>query len=149
MKEQYYKPETEDLRIGYECEINIITPQPIKEEWKSATIKDGFNVFDFISAISLLQQNKLRTPFLTQKQIESLKWKYIEDDECSDLLKDTNTLLYKMLIFRYKKYELWWIEELKQIHLGILDSDGYFNTLYKGTCKSINEFRYLMKLLNI
>lgn len=136
MNNKYYTPNKEDLRIGYECEISI--PQDIhflNYDWEKVVIKEEFfnhekPYFPFTS--------KIRVPYLTKEQIESEGWEFGESQYgLRFYAKKNNIILGTRALF----YEARWLEVFRE---GIP-----LTHLFSGQCKSINEFRYICKLLNI
>jgi len=137
MKEEYYTPNIEDIKVGYECEVqNIIralthsvdyvirTDIVYDENWVKVIV--DYPVYLQIHYyIELLESTHLRTPYLTKEQIEAEGWKFI------------GTVLCKL---NYQVY-------LENTQLHITDHNG--DTYFLGECKSINEFRYICKLLKI
>ena len=142
---EYYTPDIEDLFVGYECEElvggcwknnipkNSVTPFVCEERWKpkkfSTIISDGYGKPDF---------TKLRTPFLSNEDIQKEGWEILKDSEdYFDLYKGSP------VIFQCRQYILKY-----STHFLISIENEYF-TKYVGECKSINEFRKLIKWLNI
>jgi len=138
MSQQYYTPNIEDIRVGYECEAmqsNIIS----NPEWKKITINsEGFRdllmYHDPITDYSKI----FRTPYLTKEQIEAEGWEFGEFQYgLRFYAKKNNIILGTRALF----YEARWLEVFRE---GIP-----LTHLFSGQCKSINEFRYICKLLNI
>lgn len=146
--ELYYTPDIEDIRVGYECEIYM--PQDINWEnynWQKYILetKHFNNEQPYFPLTS-----KIRTPYLTKEQIEAEGWEF----------KETNKIRYwyqKQSPEKGGNWHGYYIYEAKLIHdpemnyLKILYS---FNAVedecvFEGECKSINEFRTIMKLLKI
>ena len=144
MKDNYYTPDIEDLRVGYECEIR--NNASANDHWIKGILDTNFFL------ISLKLNNwieNIRTTYLTKKQIESLKWRYIDKDVFANFINERDKKKYDTLIFKKKDMELLWIEELNMINIGTRDDMGYINSRYIGECKDINTLKYLQKLLNI
>ena len=78
-------------------------------------------------AIVLLKANKLRTPYLTERQIRKEGWK-----------GPSNTYLFKA------GFKLFWYPKDLRLILQIHDQ-----VKFDGKCKCINTFRNIMSLLNI
>jgi len=135
---KYFIPDLEDLRIGYECEIyEQTTDKTIKDvKWHFIIVDKGNSIIGKTIAINrihhYLNSNKLRTPFLTKEQIENEGWKNI-----------TLPSSYG-LHFEKERYRLQWLEKKKAIYI----AEG-LNIVYRGFCPSINEFKYICKLLKI
>lgn len=164
MENKYFTPKIEDLRIGYKCEINTISCQPIiinlSEDLPPEKIGDETNVWKKIiindnninASICILKEMKLRTPFLTKEQIEGEGWiykNYLKDGGTSIFIKDN----YELYFYRTNN------NSTSEISISLRSEQTMkttlvppiitLNYLFQGTCKSINEFRYIMKLLNI
>lgn len=145
MENKYFKPKVEDIHVGYDCEALWCCP----EEWiKIKITKENYDKYAELSiedVISKILVNKIRTPYLTEEQIEKEGWLGdIKNYElfmywgCYRLEKD-----HYILIFNPKTYEV-------RIH----DKNSSFGTkendiIFRGTVLSINEFRTICKLLNI
>jgi hypothetical protein len=125
---KYFQPEIEDIRIGYECEVNALAIDKIKDEWVITKIKRGSQINGAEEALRL---HYLRTLYLTKEQIEKEGWK--ETISHGVYEKDGFKLGY-----------LWNGECPPMIHISCLNS-----IKYQGECKSVNELRYITKLLHI
>jgi hypothetical protein len=116
----YYTPDISDIRIGYECETRV-EPYP---NWVVSKIENVEDI-DFIYN----KEWEVRTPFLTKEQIEAEGW------------------ISKMENFYEKEG---WKMEVYSNYIEIRKGSWYpDNTYFKGKCPSINEFRYICKLLSI
>lgn len=140
-KNQYFTPEIEDIRVGYECEIATpVNPNFESYVWDYVTLsKHNFNHESPLFALSA----KLRVPYLTKEQIEVEGW--IKYDRFVNLDKQE-----KDRRFFYKKgdFIIIFTGDL-EIHKLKDYSDTNSEVLYKGECKDINTFRYISKLLKI
>jgi len=133
--EQYYTPEIEDFRVGYEYErLNDKT-------WNKETLESHMlytpNIgeacdSEITEILRDLHDNKIRVPYLTKEQIKAEGWELRTEGYSRNF---------------YEKGE----ESLLVHHVGhwIIITDLSEEQIYKGDCKSINEFRTIMKLLNI
>ncbi len=141
---KYYTPELSDFYIGYDYERSSYSGGA--EEWDRIIVNGG-DIEEIDNIFSRGEQSqKVRVPYLTKEQIEA------EGFSGGRLLKhfvgeDTRR-------FYYGKYEMDFNEITRK--LSILDpnneqceQDCDENYLYNAECKSINEFRTLMKWLNI
>lgn len=133
-KEDYFEPNIEDIRIGYECEIcpnkgyddNWIPIVGKCEESPENGVKSG-NLDDLTYDCLIDRHVGIRTQYLTKEQIVAEGW-----------IQLTDTCFKKDKIhldFSYK--------DGIEVHLG----EGTY--LFQGDCKDINTFRYIIKLLNI
>lgn len=155
-KLDYYTPALEDLRIGYQCEIK---PGNTKLDWVKGQLRyesghDGpgvynlnpfwyifkaipsASVFNYPIKIWLNSNLSIRTPYLTEEQIEAEGWIKTGDRE---FIKKN----YKVTFANDKNYDnttrillRFWSAAIKE-------------TMFLGDCPSINEFRTICKLLNI
>ncbi len=117
----YFTPSIEDIRVGYECEIDWAGMAGGRENYLKQILKlnelSGMNEF-FIKAA-------VRVPYLTKEQIEAEGW----EEHANGFEKDGNLL--KLLNNR-----------------DVIISHAGFSK-FCGECKDINTFRYICKLLNI
>ena len=120
MENKYYTPEIEDLRIGYELEVLR------SKGWSKFTLVRT-HLLDILT-----EDIEIPTPYLTKEQIENEGWILRSEGYSRNF---------------YEKGE----ESLLVHHVGhwIIITDLSEEQIYKGDCKSINEFRTIMKLLNI
>ena len=153
-KEKYFIPEISDLFVGYECEIiNYASNNYNKDKstckWNKLVLKKEhlFSSYDGSSfletCVSCLNFGELRVPFLTKEQIESEGWKKTWEN-IKDI-DDNEDCGYKLS----SKDNIWHIifEPNNKNMLIFKNNEGshYFN----GKIKSINEFRTIMKFLEI
>lgn len=127
---KYYTPDIEDIRIGYECEVNNAkgykkTFEPLCIDYKI----DGGYKDEIGEIIAMIDDGygEVRTPYLTKEQIEAEGWEWVNIDQC----------------FIKNGIELYLEEDNK---IAILKQPEF---LYQGKCKSINEFKTICKWLNI
>ncbi len=125
-KSKYFTPDTEDIRVGYECEVftNKEIEKFDKGEWKPYAV--GTNIIDVILKDKDLSKT-IRVPYLTKEQIEADGWNYAigknrlyQKDATVDLLND---------------------------HTIVISQNQMVS--FCGECKDINTFRYITKLLGI
>lgn len=145
-KDKYYVPDIEDFRVGYEYEFNgeglqlvIVNfsnndpPQSIgeiKELWEKRIFRG--NDWDIMFPITEgLKANRIRTLYLTQEQIEDEGWE-------GGVKSNKKGYIYS---YMYKD---------KQLIIKKLSTTPFPDeVVFSGECKSINEFRYICKLLKI
>jgi len=152
MEEQkYFIPEIEDIRIGYEFELidyasNNYNSDKSTCNWNSYVLekKDIFSSYkeeSFLeTCICYLNSKHLRVPYLTKKQIENEGWKEIFNrhdgfGKYSYFQKGTTHITFQEK------------EHLIEIH-NDEDYDEH-KTWYNGKCRCINEFRAIMKFLEM
>ncbi len=143
MENKYFTPDIEDLCIGYECEYNFAKAYTdefdfVKIDYKDITSGEAGYTNELTDMIHLIDDGAaaIRVPYLTKEQIEAEGWKYLSEGyvEQQAFYKDD----FQMSCF-YDKHLLKIIkkESLKTV------------ILYQGSCKCINDFRKIIKLLGI
>jgi len=154
IENKYYVPDTSDFREGFEYEqlYNTYSPPDFKLT-SSKWIKQVFD--DFTSEENYLfnrklSDNSIRVPYLTKENIVSKGWSLTKEPNeteftCQKIISDK--YFYEVNYDTYLK-ELT-VESWYQSKLG--GNPELYNsyTIYKGTCRCINDFRLIMKLLNI
>ena len=164
---KYYTPTVEDIRVGYECEIqtnfgyesfnndNTIW-EPIIVGFKEVDGGYSNKISDIIIGLDDGYQ-PIRTKYLTKEQIEENGW------ENMGIMRNGGTMLFTKLISKQEWYELQYCQNNKinpttNIVISIIDYDpGMYGSgdsrvtkvLYNGDCKSINELRTIQSFLNI
>ena len=120
--EAYFTPNLEDLYVGYECEAldSEIQWKPVKLNSPNGW-QVGIDDFKY-------KRCKLRTKFLTADQIEKEGWEF----ENGEYYKNK----HHFQLWNYKKSKWIYIKNDENLNLFI-------------ECKSINEFRKLVKWLQI
>ncbi len=160
MENKYYTPNREDFREGFEyeqlhCAYSTVDFRLTSSQW----IKHIFD--DFTSPENYLLDEKfenksIRVPFLTKEQIESEGWEFNEVEIVKPNLmcykKGTmhgDEVLYQIIYILSTKWILIYVGNY--IIRTTLNNNEIItnNTLFSGKCLSINEFRYICKLLNI
>lgn len=138
----YYTPELEDLRVGYIRQLKDIPPP--ENDW----VDDVMSVYSCMEKEEeWLKEGSIRTKRLDKEDIESLGWVEIPTIY-------GEAFKYKFL---YKNYVLDFDPEYgKNIGIKLKSPFGerslYYEhriVIYYGNCPSINELKFLMKLLNI
>lgn len=148
IENKYFVPDIEDIRIGYECEVQKVTKawthivnDVIKTDlvhdvnWESVIIK---NKYELVSYLELISTAHIRTPYLTKEQIEAEDWKpngiKVVNDGIYFRKSDNIGLNFDVLTHSIQIYQV----------NSMIDWNLYF-----GECKDINTFRSLCKLLKI
>jgi hypothetical protein len=127
--DKYYIPEIEDLRIGYEMEANI-NFYISENVWVHTTLMGVDEAVRKYHGMGMY-----RTLYLTKEQIEVEGWTNIENEEG--------------LLFQNKKIiNIYLVYYINTKFCRIYLSDESCNFFF-GYIKSINEFRYICKLLKI
>lgn len=139
MKEnKYYTPNIEDIRIGYECEV-LVSPTINSVDW--SPLSKIIDKEDLNRVLIVYDRNNLsvRTSYLTKEEIEAEGWKLVSIEGWIDCL-------HKKSVLSNCSYYLWLESNELEIRKDFIDLES---TVYKGKCPSINEFRYICKLLGI
>jgi len=155
MNKEHYTPEISDLKIGYECEIctnyGYESFNKGEEKWEKVIIgykiPGGYNdeLCDIIHGLDDGYQ-PVRVKYLTKEQIEKEGWNYhiIKNETNFKYFTDT---FYTKDNFILRLYRGFWNNEILSVRVTIMDQ--HEGIIYKGSCPSINEMRYICKLLNI
>jgi glutaredoxin-related protein len=150
---KYYTPSISDIRVGYECEVWVEywNDEYKGNEWKSWTVSHQdiqYGDSKGVTVIGLLyphfSEPRIRTPYLTKEQIEAEGWE----------VKETH---WSGSNFSFEKGNYGGVQlrdgRVAIIMLDVTLDDYTCNTsngqLYLGKCPSINEFRFINKLLGI
>jgi len=129
MDDKYFVPDIEDLRVGYEYEkfFEYLDPQ-----WISMIINDYLDME--------VDLDQMRVPYLTKEQIEAEGWKVVGNNNQFDY-------------FTKDKYQLDFLINgyggENTVPYTISIGEDLYYPGYNGQCKSINEFRFICKLLKI
>jgi len=141
--EKYYTPNIEDIRVGYECEIcpNL----GYDDEWIKVIgkckevlgngVKDC-NLAELTYDCLIDSHIGIRTSYLTKEQIEKEDWLFKVSYGDAERFSKAN---YN--IFYYYKDCMLSVIMTKETKEDI--------SIFGGKCNSINEFRWICKLLNI
>lgn len=129
---KYYIPSIEDIRVGYECELFWNQDHLSKNFWDKIIVGEvGLEDMNWYARIA---EKTIRTPYLTKEQIEAEGWeeypKWIEATDTKYYIKGDLTLN----VYSDRRIEI------------IIPKSS--NT-YWGNCPSINEFRFINKLLGV
>jgi len=136
-EEKYYTPDISDLRVGYECETKDCSDSRY-DNWAKTILTPSF-LDETYKIEGWIEQSYIRTAYLTKEQIEAEGWEYSFQEgllEIHNYIFKENTSAPPILLRHYPQMKaLRIIQEEQQ--------------LFKGQCPSINELRYISKLLNI
>ncbi len=131
MQEEYFVPEIEDIRVGYEIEIKDIN----KDEWTNVKM-NRFLTQEFLKVGINSEFN--RVSYLTKEKIEAEEG--ITPLEYEGVYRKGN----HWLRYNFNK------KILSIIPIDPVKEENYWHEVrFIGVIKSINEFRYICKLLNI
>jgi len=145
-EQKYYTPSIEDIRVRYEYEVKMKDGS-----WNKQIIQRQYDLeYDWESLI--FNQN-IRVLYLTKEQIESRGWLYKNN---SGLAEWERT---KPELYSARRIEMWGENIIIDLvyHFGLKVLKLYANgktkdnerCIFRGNCKDINTFDYIMKLLNI
>lgn len=143
MENKYFKPSIEDIRIGYELEFHNFSMDELGiselnyDRWDSTILNKGHVQTIMKYGVG----NGLRVPFLTKEKIEAEQGIILELDKGMRVLfkKDNHWLSYDFNTFI-----------LSVIPIDPVKEDNYWEQVrFIGRCKCINQFRTILKLLNI
>lgn len=173
MENKYYTPDITDLRVGYECEkiqmefdkqISLFLKEGASDEeyekawnwhYNSDEVKSKKHLITKEELRSLLEfdkskglressgtslQGNFRTPYLTKEQIVVEGWQSVSGEYFEGKFTKENFQL------NFYSTEDRFIEIAKYFNF---EKNRGWNGVYYGACPSINEFRYICKLLGI
>jgi len=135
---KYFVPEISDICIGYELEINW--NRAYEEKWVPIKILVQDEEFAYTDELSEIVNalhdgmSEARVPYLIKEQIEAEGWKLLNED--------------KYLQFVKSDYSISYVEKLHLLIVTALE-EKQNDVKYSGTCKDINTFRKIIKLLEI
>ena len=160
--DDYFTPDIEDIRVGYECEINV------NGRWlihifggiDSSRADDWYNLHRMHDATKTIE-NYIRVPYLSKEQIEAEKGFEIVQPYAGSKHPYNGTILRKgNYWFSFQELPLW--DEKGQtgehkMYLTIIPIDPVASEIdinshfprFHGECKDINTFRNICKILNI
>jgi hypothetical protein len=151
MENKYFIPKIEDIRVGYECEIQVYG----EDRW----LKTIFSTLDFKSVLNKHGDiysipEYIRVPYLSKEQIEAEGWKF--DSERNSLFLGEQQKFIKMIdeVLNYELTKFGTTILIQKVYPNMHNANGEefeykSNILFFGECKDINTFRYICKLLNI
>jgi hypothetical protein len=159
MAEKYYYPKKEEIRVGWEGEINWNlgyenTYTPITILYPDEEAKDGWNcnIDDVLSLAIWDRCAEIRVPFLSEEQLVAEGW-----EKLSDLSPFTKKpyKFRKYVNLHFNEPHTWIVHchgdgsQIKIEHHWASSWNIVDEYIYKGKCPDINTFRYLCNLLGI
>jgi hypothetical protein len=153
MESKYFTPDIEDIRIGYEYEQyhpkyhkNNDGETEDRNEWIKKVFGEPLMYGDTLS--KHIEQENIRTPYLTNEQIEAEGWERL------DFKRE------ERYIYEKGNYFLVFNEKVKTINIILRDPSKESEISWSlqtsperfkffCECKCINTFRTICKLLNI
>lgn len=160
MEKQYYSPDLEDLFIGYELEYLFVTT-PMTKLWKPFKIENSFDFNEIWDVFNEGKSTNIRTPYLSKEDIEKEGWEFYpkgynnfleralsksEWERAEEYNYDTNSFPFELWFKRGDYYLALYRSTSKLLIVKKLDTP---NLIFKGKCPSVNEFRKVIKLLEI
>jgi len=153
---EYHYPTKEEIRVGWEGEINWNlgyedTYTPITILYPDAEARDGWNcnIDDVLSLAIWDRCAEIRCPFLSEEQIVAEGWtKYLKNGFYREhprvVKRDGEYFLDDMLVVS-GHYDLSYRPYDKQLFIYNLDGER----LFCGKCPDINTFRTICKLVGV
>lgn len=148
---KYFTPDLEDLRVGYEMEVNFHKGH--KETYEPVTLKITENgaygiigdMFDNLDDGCYVA----RVPYLTRQKIEAEGW----TSAGAMMIPGSDFIVSPGPKWCYTQDPLskgdHWVWFSPKDYSFSITSVGAKQTYFIGTCKDINTFRYICKLLGI
>ena len=149
MENKYYTPDIEDIHIGYEglyrnqCR-DIIGNKDLNFDRWDKTVLNKYNV----ETILKYGINDFKTAYLTKEQIKNEGWLFLEAQGPNT---DFIDFIIKKEIIADERYinSLYLEYNLETRDMRIYEDEGDYQHYFDGLCKSINELRTIMRLLQI
>lgn len=142
---RYFTPSIEDIRVGYECEIDPAPKTGSPENWSKLTISKVEEIRRILE-----YPETIRVPYLTKEQIGAEGWTLVGSKDYLlygyDVLQNFHNAMEKgdYVIQGRSLFG-------SQRHMKIFDRDDQegAHCIFEGKCPDINTFRYICKLLGI
>lgn len=145
---KYYKPEPEEICIGFECELyhSYYIPERRIEKLKIETVDDFSTDRDGYGTIAdILYGFRTGTPirvkYLDREDIEELGWENLEIRENSHRSNEF------FILGTIRNYDLSY--DINNSKVTISDNQEFAHNWFTGTIKNKSELKRLMKQLNI
>lgn len=143
---EYFIPDIEDIRIGYECQLKISGRKEYKGQWTD--YKFGYDIpkdiFLIENGITTKTGWEIRTSFLTKEQIENEGWIY-QPEKCE--ISDNNIPYH--LWFKKDNYNATIYQDDTLVITKNFNPNYMTDKIFHGKCKDINTLRTIEKLLEI
>lgn len=126
----YYRPSAEELFPGYECQylMDYVVDETLDKEWINVTLSHA--------SLSGMDVHWMRTPYLTGSQVAKLGWE--DEGGGTSFHKEGGLHLFRTKVIFENK--------VKSCPLLISRAN---QSLYMGECKSVNEFKTILKWLRV
>lgn len=151
-KNKYYTPDIEDIRIGYEFEYNGHFKHLPPQEWKKIVMDYEFftegggwdnepmSMYYLPKIKHYTEPENIRVSYLTKEQIEAEGW-----EEMKPPIVAIN-LYFREAPYIKGEYRMDYNFEMQLMQI---QHNSYYKDIFYGKIKSINEFRWICKLLKI
>lgn len=143
--DKYFIPSIEDIRVGYECEYTSdgsgwVPSEIIKGKLYTLNVVE---IIKWVIEYGYDMKDIIRVPYLTKEQIEAEGFPVLQ-------FYPSGTPLYRRGD-EHKGIEI--VQQEKRIMItrvwSSFEDTFHREVIYRGTCKCINEFRTIIKLLGI
>lgn len=147
---EYYYPSIEEIHIGYEGEMNWHLGYEKEYSPIKITLRDKENIYhDELSEVVIAMDDGyagVRCKFLDEEDVVSLGW--------SIQSPHNYYVLIEKPINKYSKYEALLDKKNHTISINYINNDPGLEYptdeyIFDGKCPTINELRYISKLLGI
>jgi hypothetical protein len=158
--EKYYVPGIEDIKIGYQCEFT--TDGLAFEVGNTDDIITGkLGISEVVFLVETLYElgmedelsKHVRTPYLTKEQIEKEGWEFRKTNKVRWWYEKPFEVCFGGIpmspAHKYWEIQLMHDPEYAAIKISAKISDDTLSDIFEGKCPSINEFRFIQKLLQI
>lgn len=148
MENKYFTPNIEDLYVGYVCE-HTSNMGAFECNDTDRIVKDSLSILDLNQYLTWSYQEEgglkkfIRTKYLDSLGIESLGWEHVGGQMIS--LGRQNYEKSGIVLKHFPRFNSIFIA--KAIDQNVLD--GFYDKLFEGECKSINELKKIQQYLNI
>lgn len=143
---EYFSPNIEDIRVGYECDMTTPTKDWwTHDTWVTYVLKEqpcfwNSEISELSGAISKIELNQIRVPYLTKDAIKDEGWEILK--------KSDNNYIYASKGMSELRYDM------EHTTLAVYNSvwkmtDMIKYPAYYGECRCKNEFRQIMKQIKL
>lgn len=138
MENKYYTPNIDDIYVGYEFEMDDTWGGWMKLTFTEEMLKAEPLVPLGSGSERAPWYHRIRTPYLTKEQLEKEGW--IQNKLKYQFEKD----IYLLYIANGDDFETVGLN-----HEIVIVNKRFEDSIFRGRIPSINEYRYICKLLNI
>lgn len=162
MENKYFTPDIEDIRVGYEAEVNWEfyrnsdgTKSSTPDGWKPVVFKGVDEAVRHYHSLGMY-----RVPYLTKEQIEAEGWKPLESKFYPKGDSDTRNFQFEkdnfiLTFYQEEKVVFFIAKDVTKLEwMCVTPRTGWghgLHELFRCTlpCKDINTFRQICKLLGV